>query len=214
MLTFILIRRANEHYRNEIRTQEVVTSLVDKVDKTFIAARPEDYRWPGGMIERTLPASGRVRNPLIWSLAIMLPLVYAAVQFAVVATGDFKDLYDGGYSLLNYLLVFLHIILMFWVLHFLTQDMNSHDSGWSEYARQVRVSLARAGFAAGGLDTGRLLERRSTAVYIILSIVTVGVFVVYWWYSIVKDQSDHLKKQAHFESELLKLVESQAKRAS
>jgi hypothetical protein len=142
----------------------------------------------------------------------MIPLLYLAIEVYVLATGDIEDLASGKYSVLNYLLTFVHIALMFYVLHFLTSDMADHDARWFDFVRRVKLSLARSGFMAGGLYPGSALERRSTLLFIVLSIVTVGVFVVYWWYAIVKDQNDHVSRQARFEKEFVKFVETQAEK--
>ena len=91
----------------------------------------------------------------------------------------------------------------FYMLHFLTDDAWKHDQAWIYFAMGTKVAIAKAGGTAGGMDEGYPMQRRPSALYIILSFVTFGLFLVFWWYATVKDTNDHYARQARFEDELL-----------
>lgn len=93
-----------------------------------------------------------------------------------------------------------------YVYHFLNRDFVKHD-------REERVVLERIGDAlrsAGRRGLPVLAEskvgefpKRSTALYLVLTVITLGIFGLYWLYTLVKDPNEHFSEHAKVEEQLL-----------
>jgi len=115
----------------------------------------------------------------------------------------------GLWALLVGLVVIIPIIGIFatlYCLHFLTKDVHEHDARQSHFNHQFQIGMMKL----GKLDTVHYdmapLPRRDTGAYLILSILTLGFFLPYWWYVNIVDMNTHMRNQWQFESNLMKMI--------
>ncbi|MEI6797346.1 MAG: DUF4234 domain-containing protein, partial [Methanomassiliicoccales archaeon] len=54
------------------------------------------------------------------------------------------------------------------------------------------------------MPSWKTLPERSFVIYLVLTIVTLGLFMFYWVYVIIKDMNEHMKNQWAFEDQLLR----------
>ena len=100
-------------------------------------------------------------------------------------------------------------ILMFYVYHFLNRDFLGH------FRREVRIIEAfRRVFTELGapyfptFTWGYSFPDRSTVLYIVLTLLTAGLFGLYWIYTLTKDPNEHFKEHLTMEREMLDVLEA------
>ena len=97
-------------------------------------------------------------------------------------------------------------IAALYVFYFLMRDFHRHErreDGLIEDISHVLVDL-------GQMELPKRVEpvpRRSFALYFILSIITVGIFGIYWIYTLIEDPNTHFREQRKMEAELLSRLE-------
>ena len=192
-VTYDLVKRHNLHFDRERRLRDAISTL------TFPAgAYASGYRLPSG--------AEKPRNPIFWGTIIVLSqaisVVYAFIGFSV-------DLSPGETLLLMLALLaaLIIFILEVYILHVLTSEMVSHNARWHGFVSETKVELARMGFTAGDLREPYRLPDRSSAIYVVLTIFTSGLFMFYWWYAAIKDGNRHLEGHVLFEQDLRKLLD-------
>ena len=96
-----------------------------------------------------------------------------------------------------------------YVFYFLMKDFHRHERKEDGLLEDVNYVLA-------ALDQPEIprrtepIPKRSFAVYLILTIVTLGIFGIYWIYTLIKDPNTHFREQARIEEELLSRLEALA----
>ena len=198
VIAYALVDRSNRHLEREAAVMEAVNRILEKVSGGR-SERPASWDEYGAPLDPR--PYGTKRVPLVWAMAILVPVLGSLLQYYTFTFRGFDTYESTQFAFLPFTLV--HALLMFYMLHFLTDDAWKHDQAWTYFARGTKVAIAKAGGTAGGMDEGYPMQRRPSALYIILSFVTFGLFLVFWWYAAVKDTNDHYARQAWFEDELL-----------
>jgi hypothetical protein len=97
-----------------------------------------------------------------------------------------------------------------YVYYFLMKDFYRHerreDSFWEDSGR----ALDTLGVSFSIPRRTEALPNRSFVLYLILTIITMGLFGVYWLYVLLKDPNDHFKYHIETETQLLTALESVA----
>jgi hypothetical protein len=57
-------------------------------------------------------------------------------------------------------------------------------------------------------DEFKTVPNRSTFLYIVLSIVTLGIFELYWIYTLTVDPNEHFKSHGVFDEEIIRVFEN------
>lgn len=108
------------------------------------------------------------------------------------------------------ILAFLTGILTFYVYHFLTKDFKKHEEREELLVEEVKHCLSELGLTPMVYVREKSMPRRNTILYFTLSIVTLGVFNLYWLYALTVDPNNHFKEHSRWESELLAILEPHA----
>ena len=100
-------------------------------------------------------------------------------------------------------------ILLLYIYHFLNKDFVKHYRREAEIIDGFRKGLKALGVEKElpSFSRGYKFPDRSTALYIVLYIVTLGLFGLYWIYTLTKDPNEHFKEHVLMEDEMLKLLE-------
>ncbi len=99
----------------------------------------------------------------------------------------------------------IEIVASLYILYFLTKDYFKHERREDALLEDVARSLTAMNISFDNRRTDAVPER-SYLLYIILTIVTVGLFGIYWWYALIKDPNIHFKSQVIFEDTLLNIL--------
>lgn len=93
-------------------------------------------------------------------------------------------------------------ILDLYVLYVLTKYPFEHDSRWHAFTQQAQYALGQVGINIA-TPSWKTLPRRSFWLYLILTIITLGIFGIYWLYKLIDDPNEHYKAQWQFEDQLM-----------
>lgn len=97
-------------------------------------------------------------------------------------------------------------ILSIYMFYFLMNDNWHHDRRFHEFMTQAYSALYKLGYSYAPIGSLRRLEKRSFVFYLVLSILTAGLFVLYWWYTLVKDPNEHYQHQWLVEDHLVSVI--------
>jgi len=106
------------------------------------------------------------------------------------------------------LYLFVSPIVGLYVFHFLTHDLYKHFKRQVDLSRNLEALLK-------DLDLQFVspaqyeIKRRETILYIILTIITVGLFWIYWFYLQLKEYNEHFKSQWKLEDQLMNTLRTQ-----
>ena len=97
------------------------------------------------------------------------------------------------------------LVLSLIVLYYLTVDFHYHEQGEIAFLARVSEILKQKeiSFDATVVDP---LPRRRYGLYIFLSIITFGLFGLYWAYVVFRDPNHHFDTHEHWESQLERIV--------
>lgn len=135
-----------------------------------------------------------------------IPIERDAVLFIVVY-GALSLL--GLIPLISTIFSIIAAIILFYIFHFLNKDLHKHDVYDKALWGEVDSGLKKLGKSLKSLpisNIGRFPDR-STILYIVLSIVTLGLFMLYWVYTLTKDPNVHFKSHVEVEDEFLRIME-------
>ena len=87
-----------------------------------------------------------------------------------------------------------------WVgFYFIMDDLAKHDRLEAQYFSLMSAALAKMGLSAQASQAAPNIPDRSFAAYLILSIVTCGIFYFYWQWALVDDGNKHVEAQIQWE---------------
>lgn len=101
-------------------------------------------------------------------------------------------------------------LLFFYVLYFLNDDLVEHQQIEAEYLERASLLLNKLGVGRHPVIVEQVVPDRSFPLYLILTIVTLGLFELYWAYARIKDGNEHFNEHARFEDQLLSLIRAYA----
>jgi hypothetical protein len=93
------------------------------------------------------------------------------------------------------------LIFLLYVLYILTDFPYQHDRRWHAFTQQAQSAASHLGMTVI-LPSWRTLPERSFFIYLILTILTCGLFLIYWYYVLIKDLNDHFGAQWQFEDQI------------
>jgi len=103
------------------------------------------------------------------------------------------------------LVPFISLIAMLYVLYFLTADFPKHERWEDGVLSDAERALATVGvqFIFHRNDP---IPQRSFVLYIIVTIITAGIFGLYWEYVLIRDPNTHFVNHAVYEPQLIQML--------
>jgi hypothetical protein len=98
-----------------------------------------------------------------------------------------------------------------YVYYFLLKDYRKHELNEDLFWDDTRKILADLGVNVSISRRISIIPERSFALYLIASILTFGLFSVYWLYVLIKDPNEHLKHHVIIEDEIIAQLEASMK---
>lgn len=103
----------------------------------------------------------------------------------------------------------LRIVIGFvgaYINHFLNKDLRFYEEWESSYAANAEWVMGRLGYPVQLPRRGKPIPDRSTGLYVLLSIVTFGIFTMYWRYTVMMDGNGHFDDDVAMEDALLRAL--------
>jgi len=114
---------------------------------------------------------------------------------------------DDKPTVLWIVLTILFQPVILYVFHFLTRDFYDHE----KWENLLFDDIGDAVKAAGGsfdFEGYNEVQDRNTVLYIVLTVITFGIFGLYWIYVITEDPNGHFRESKRVEEELIYSLES------
>ncbi len=123
---------------------------------------------------------------------------------------EMKNTDDEKSAILWTVLAFIPILNVFailYILYFLGKDFRIHERNEDGFIEDSNRILQSAGLE---LSVRRMdpTPNRSFILYIILSIVTFGLFGIYWLYTLIADPNAHFQHHQQYEDDLISKLSS------
>lgn len=93
------------------------------------------------------------------------------------------------------------LIFLLYVLYVLTEFPYHHDRRWHAYTQQAQSAASHLGMTVI-LPSWKTLPDRSFIIYLVLTLLTAGLFLIYWYYVLIKDLNNHFGAQWQFEDQI------------
>ena len=100
--------------------------------------------------------------------------------------------------------------LAWYVYYFLMKDFYKHERREDGFWEDISRTLDKGGVKFSVPRRTEPLPERSFALYLVLSIVTLGFFGIYWLYVLLKDPNQHFTYHIQVEDQLLTSLETGA----
>ena len=97
-----------------------------------------------------------------------------------------------------------------YVNYFLLKDFYRHEQREDGFWEDLGRAMNKLGINFSVPRRTEAMPNRSFVLYLILTIITMGLFGVYWIYVLLKDPNEHFKYHIEAESQLLSALESVA----
>ncbi|TET20478.1 DUF4234 domain-containing protein [Candidatus Bathyarchaeota archaeon] len=99
-------------------------------------------------------------------------------------------------------------LAIWYVYYFLMKDFYKHERREDGFVEDINRVLDKCDIKFSAPRRTEILPNRSFVLYLILNIITVGLFGIYWLYVLLKDPNEHFKYHIQIEDELLSTLES------
>jgi len=95
-------------------------------------------------------------------------------------------------------------IAVLYVFYFLMKDFYGHEKREDAFWETIATNLGLVGvsFTLPVPTRRNLLPQRSFAKYLVLTIITLGIFAFYWVYILIRDPNEHFREHRNLESQL------------
>jgi len=101
------------------------------------------------------------------------------------------------------------IFLAAWyVYYFLMKDFYKHERREDNFWEDISRTLNKCGVTFSRPRRIQTIPERSFVLYLILNLITLGLFGVYWIYVLLKDPNQHFSYHTQIEDQLLSSLES------
>jgi hypothetical protein len=178
---FRLLRRRNTHFARQNLLYEDLTSAAEElVTKKGVRTEASIGLNNLGRIAREARAYEPEKSAALW---VMLTLAGTSLPSATLLAAP------TGFGLLP-------LLAVLYVYYFLMKDFFRHERREDQFIRELLGVLSVSGVQVSLPYRNPPLSERSFAVYVVLSIVTVGFFWVYWVYVLLNDPNNHFRQQA------------------
>lgn len=84
--------------------------------------------------------------------------------------------------------------------YFIMDDLENHDNCEAQYFTLMSSALAKLGLSSRPSQAVRTIPERNFVTFLLLSIVTCGIYYFYWLYVLVQDGNDHIRAQVQWEN--------------
>ncbi len=103
------------------------------------------------------------------------------------------------------------IFLAEWYInYFLMKDFYKHERREDGFWEDLSKTLDKCGITFSMPRRTEATPNRSFVLYLIITIITLGLFGIYWLYVLLKDPNEHFKHHMQIEDQLLGTLESVA----
>lgn len=214
LMLYKMIRRLNEHIAREDSLRvAVMTHLRNTAEKAGKEQQVLTELLQLSAFDGQALVYEKKHNPRLWGFGIALLFlgypIYVGFMFYLTNSESFLMIFVailGG--LFVSIMILTSIIASAYIINSLMRTIYTHDVRWNGFATSVMMALRRLGKTVAEGPEHRPLQERSTILYVVLTLLTLGFFLIYWFYVLVDDPNKHFDQQHRFEDTLLAAVKA------
>jgi hypothetical protein len=204
-LAYVLVRRQNDHFSRDRALREGIIRLLRTAS---------DPSGRSSLVMNELAAMSGASAPKedyhderIWGLLMTMPLIMVALIFLVILYSAIGPLPMVAIIVLpvTVILAIGQFLATYYMFYFLGKQMREHDDRWLVFEQNARAIISKLRWPPIVRMKYKRLEDRDFAIYLLLSIF-IPFFVLYWWYTLIKDPNDHFESQWEFEDRLAEII--------
>jgi hypothetical protein len=154
-------------------------------------------------------------KPAQWAAGITLLFLAYPMYFGIIIIahaliddpwGSFRI--SMFFSLFSYGMMLVTLVASAYIVNFFMRTIYTHDFRWNGFTTTTMMVLHRLGKIESNRWEHRPLKERSMIKYAIITILTGGIFLFYWFYALVDDPNKHFEQQHAFEDMLKEVVKA------
>ena len=181
---WLLYKRRNEHFERTKNLRRIISDLLEQ---------------KRGAEKGTLTQM----DPLVQAREVFRPYYLFWLWLVCSYLGSLSSLLP-----ITWVFTIAAIVIGLVVLYYLTMDYYYHERGEIAFLGKVVVALGKSGTSLTVNPTDPL-HRRSYGLYILFTIITLGIFGIYWAYVVFHDPNKHFNTHEMWETELERIVEKE-----
>jgi Domain of unknown function (DUF4234) len=187
-MIYRLVKRRNTHFARQNFLYEDLTSAAEELaTKKGVRADASIGLSNLDRISREARVYEPEKSAALWVILTLAGTSLPSATFLAAQTG-------AG---------LLPLLAVLYVYYFLTKDFFRHERREDQFIRELLGMLSISGVQISLPLRNPPLSERSFALYIVLSVVTLGFFWVYWVYVLLIDPNNHFRQQAMVEDTLM-----------
>ena len=204
-LAFVLVRRQNEHFARDRALREGIILLLRTAS---------DPTGRSSLVMNELAAMNAANSPRedhhderIWALLMLLPLLTTFGLAAILYLTVYGTSTIVVFTILSFVILIAvgELLAMLYMFYFLGKQIYEHDERWLVFEQNAKSIMMKLRWPPIIRMRQSRVEKREFAIYLIVTIF-ISPFVLYWWYSLIKDPNDHFTSQWEFEDRLADII--------
>jgi len=204
-LAFVLVRRQNEHFARDRALREGMILLLRTAS---------DPTGRSSLVMNELAAMNAANSPRedhhderIWALLMLLPLLTTFGLAAILYLTVYGTSTIVVFTILSFVILIAvgELLAMLYMFYFLGKQIYEHDERWLVFEQNAKSIMMKLRWPPIIRMRQSRVEKREFAIYLIVTIF-ISPFVLYWWYSLIKDPNDHFTSQWEFEDRLADII--------
>ena len=215
-LTYLMLSRLNKHIERE---EKLRAALISYIRHRSSEAGEDKQMIPGLLRLSSYDGQARVYEKKLseakWSIIVFAILWLEAVpslyQGAAALLFDTRY-YSFGFHIWMSIIASFAMIILLIVLAFLASHMMrtiyTHDLRWTAFVNSLRPSMRLVGKEMTLPQISSPLKERSVVLYAVLTLITFGLFAIYWLYVLLKDPNTHFAGHELTEFAIATAIES------
>lgn len=89
-----------------------------------------------------------------------------------------------------------------YVFYFLNDDFRAHEANEQRFMGRASDVMMKLGMISQPLPVMPVIPERNFVSFLIFSLITCGVYLVYWWYTLITDPNNHFDNHVAWEQQL------------
>lgn len=97
-------------------------------------------------------------------------------------------------------------VVIYYVYYFLNDDFRAHETNEHIFLLRASEIMQKLGMTNQQIVTSPMVPERNFVTFIILTIITCGIYGIYWWYTLITDVNNHFDHHALWESQVYTII--------
>lgn len=105
------------------------------------------------------------------------------------------------------ILTFIFYPVIFYIYHFLNKDFYKHERRELRFYARLEEIIKEKAPEVMFPEWSERIPDRNTIIYVVLSLITLGLFTLYWVYTLTRDPNEHFKQHRKNEVRVVEALE-------